>query len=153
MTIIYKANILKKIIFICFIIFALNFCLFTFIAGNTNKKIKIYSYADGSGNVYIISDKGEKTLEYKPVKPEFSSSGIYSGGDYVKKKISKSQYNKIILSIYKAVKNKKIHIKERMKTSGLIILGENKSKKTYIIKPHSKEQFKIEKILKEIINN
>lgn len=126
--------------------------LFAFISANANTKIKMVGYADGSGNVYNITrDKKGWTLEYKPVQPEFSSSGVYSGGEYVKKKISKSQYKKIISSINKAVENKKIQIKDRIMTSGMITIQENKSTKTYIIKPHSTEQRDIEGILKEIM--
>ncbi len=118
-----------------------------------NYKLTIYSYADGSGNVYnIFPDKKGWVLEYKPVQPGFSSSGIYSGGEYVKKKISKSQYKKILSNIDKAVKNTKIHIKERIMTSGLITIQKNKSTKTYIIKPNSTEQLDIERVLKEIKN-
>ena len=40
-------------------------------------------YGDGNGNQYFIE---QESIEYKPVKPKFSSSGIYDGGDYLKKK-------------------------------------------------------------------
>ncbi len=40
-------------------------------------------YGDGNGNQYIIE---QDCIEYNPVKPKFSSSGIYDGGDYVRKK-------------------------------------------------------------------
>lgn len=142
---------MRKIALICFMTLTLNAFLFTLISGNTKKSITMYSYADGSGNVYIIQSDGVATLEYKPVQPEFSSSGIYSGGEYVKKKISKSQYKKILSVIHKAVENKKIHIKERIKTSGMITIQDNQNAKTYIIKPHSTEQRNIENILTEIL--
>ncbi len=38
-------------------------------------------YGDGNGNQYIIE---QDSIEYIPVKPKFSSSGIYDGGDHVK---------------------------------------------------------------------
>ena len=41
-------------------------------------------YGDGNGNQYIIE---QESIEYNPVKPKFSSSGIYDGGDHVKKKL------------------------------------------------------------------
>jgi hypothetical protein len=37
-----------------------------------------YQYADGSANVYIIK---ADSLEYIPVTPEESATGMYSGGE------------------------------------------------------------------------
>lgn len=137
--------------FVSHIALAINFFLFAFISANANK-ITMLGYADGSGNVYnIFPDKKGWTLEYKPVQPELSSSGVYSGGEYVKKKISKPQYKKILSSINKAVKNKKVHIKDRIMTSGMLTIQEGKSTRTYIIKPNSEEQREIEKVLKEML--
>ncbi|MFW9877172.1 MAG: hypothetical protein ACFFG0_29125 [Candidatus Thorarchaeota archaeon] len=51
---------------------------------------KILRYLDGNGNEYIINEKSKIIIEYIPVKPIFSSSGLYNGGDYVKKEINKS---------------------------------------------------------------
>lgn len=137
--------------FVCFIIIFLNCIVATTYGSKTEKTKTIYSYSDGSGNTYVVAADGKKTIEYKPVTPEMSSSGIYSGGDYIKKEISQSQYESIISSLQKAIKNKKIHIKDRVKTSGMITIEKNKLKKTYIIKPKCKEQVNIEKVLKEII--
>lgn len=144
-------GLFKKRIFVCFVIFFLSPGFLSIYGENSHKGKTIYSYGDGSGNTYVVAADGKKTVEYKPVTPEMSSSGIYSGGDYVKKEISQSQYQDIVSSLQKAVKNKKIHIKERVKTSGLITVQKNKTKKVYIIKPNSKEQINIEKVLKEII--
>ncbi|KKL89333.1 hypothetical protein LCGC14_1915730, partial [marine sediment metagenome] len=49
---------------------------------------KTYRYLDGSGNQYYIQDDMRKTIEYMPVKPLSSSSGIYDGGKYVKTEIT-----------------------------------------------------------------
>lgn len=42
------------------------------------------NYGDRNGNQYIIE---QNSIEYNPVKPKFSSSGIYDGGDHMKKKL------------------------------------------------------------------
>ena len=39
-------------------------------------------YGDGNGNQYVID---QDSIEFKPIKPKFSSSGIYDGGEHVKK--------------------------------------------------------------------
>jgi hypothetical protein len=112
------------------------------------EKLSTYIYADGSGNVYTIAPK---YIEYNPVSPEKSSSGIYSGGEYVKKAITLKDYNRIKESIGKAVSNKAIYIENRMMGSGLITIRENEKQKTVIFKSGCKEQTAIEDILQEII--
>jgi len=108
------------------------------------------NYVDGNGNQYIIEQDG---IEYNPVKPKFSSSGIYDGGDHVKKKITQHQYNKIALIIKKAIANEASHIKDRVKMSGAITIQEVNTVKSCIISPNSEELNEIEKILKDIIKN
>jgi len=49
-------------------------------------------YSDGNANTWIISPSG---LEYIPVTPQESSSGIYSGGVPVNKTITSLVYQKI----------------------------------------------------------
>ncbi len=106
------------------------------------------NYSDGNGNQYIIE---QNSIEYNPVKPKFSSSGIYDGGDHVKKKITQQQYNKIASTIKEAIANKASHIKNRVKLSGVITIQEANAVKSCILSPNSEELKKIEKILKDII--
>ena len=115
--------------------------------------IEICRYCDGSGNEYIINNEPKFTIEYNPVKPLESSSGIYDGGEYVKREISELQYNKIVLSIRDAIKNREIYINERVKGSGMIILQDENKEDVYILEPGSKEIDKIEEILHELIQN
>jgi hypothetical protein len=117
----------------------------------SNKEI-IISYTDGNGNIFNINNSNNKTLEFKPIKPQFSSSGIYNGGNYSKNKITDNQYNEIISVINKAIKNKSIHIKKRIKKSGLITVEKNKIRKTYIINPKAIELHDIEYTFNKIIH-
>jgi len=107
-------------------------------------------YGDGNGNQYFIE---QESIEYKPVKPKFSSSGIYDGGDYLKKKITQQQYDKIASIIKEAIANKVSHIKNRVKMSGAITMKEGKVVKSCILSPSSEELNEIEKLLKDIIKN
>ena len=79
------------------------------------------NYGDGNGNQYIIE---QDSIKYNPVKPKFSSSGIYDGGDHVKKKITQHQYNKIASIFKEAIANEASHIKNRVKMSGVITKSE-----------------------------
>ncbi|NVM34485.1 MAG: hypothetical protein HWN81_02745 [Candidatus Lokiarchaeota archaeon] len=111
---------------------------------------KIYNYLDGNGNQYIIKNK---VIEYMPVKPLHSSSGVYNGGHYTKKELSKQQYNQLTSILNEAIKNKKSHIKNRVKMSGLIVIQEENKEKAYILNPGSEEISKIENSLKNIMSN
>lgn len=107
-------------------------------------------YSDGNGNQYIIE---QDSIEYNPVKPKFSSSGIYDGGDHVKKKITQQQYDKIASIFKEAIANKASHIKKRVKMSGVITIQEANALKSCILSPNSEELNEIEKTLKNIIKN
>ena len=108
------------------------------------------NYGDGNGNQYIVE---RSSIEYKPVKPKFSSSGIYDGGDHVKKKITQQQYDKIKSIIKEAIANEASHIKNRVKMSGAITIREENVVNSCILSPKSEELNEIEKILKDIIKN
>ena len=113
----------------------------------------IYKYNDGSGNTYIIKSEVKKFIEYIPIKPSLSSSGIYDGGNYIKKEINKLQYNKITSILNEAIGNKENHIENRVKMSGMITIKEINDKNIYILAPNSKELYKIEKTMQEIIKH
>ncbi len=119
---------------------------------NKNQKV-IYEYADGSGNRYLIKKDLKIFIEYIPIKPHLSSSGLYDGGDYKKKEITKLDFNKIYSIFKKASRNKENHIESRIKTSGLITLQEDDKKEVCILKPNSKDLLEIEKLLQDILNS
>ncbi len=114
---------------------------------------KIYKYYDGSGNAYIIKYKEKIFIEYIPIKPTFSSSGFYNGGNYVKKEISKAKFNKIMSIINEGLSNKESHIKNRVKMSGMITIQEKNKEKTCILSPNSKILIIIEKQLQDLIKS
>jgi hypothetical protein len=110
-------------------------------------------YLDGSGNEYIINIEPEITIEYNPVKPLQSSSGVYDGGEHVKKVLSTVQYDRIIACLREAIENRDVYINERVKGSGMIILKEEDKEDVYILEPGSKEIDNIEKNLQDIIQS
>ena len=105
-------------------------------------------YSDGSGNQYLIN---RESIEYNPVKPQFSSSGFYNGGEHVKKGITRQQYEKIKSLLTEIMANEVNHIKNRVKGSGLITLEEGNISKSCILRPVSVQLNEIERVLKEII--
>ena len=107
-------------------------------------------YGDGNDNQYLFE---QDSIEYNPVKPKFSSSGIYDGGDHVKKKITQHQYDKIASIFKEAIANKANHIKNRVKMSGVITIRERNVEKSCILMPNSEKLNEIEKLLNNIIKN
>ncbi len=106
------------------------------------------AYYDGSGNGYIIEKAESITIEYNPIKPEFSSSGFYDGGDYVKNEINSSQFEAVLTLLNEAILKKDEHVKSRMKGTGIVAIdGEDKC----ILAMNSKIREKIEEKLKILL--
>jgi hypothetical protein len=91
------------------------------------------------------------TLEYDPVTPEESSTGMYSGGDPVTVSITSEQFESIRNLIHGAISNQAVHIKDRIKTSGAIDLVEGQTHKHVILDPKCAEKAAIENLLKKVI--
>lgn len=105
-----------------------------------------YEYADGSGNRYVLT---ADSLEYIPVKPHESSTGIYSGGEPKKVSINPKTYNLIKQTLDAALSNKTIHTDQRAKKTGLITV---KSKKQQAIISSGPEVDFIDSLLKKTLD-
>lgn len=131
------ANIKKSLyLFIIIITFFLISCKET-----TMNKIIV---SDGSGNTYTIS---KELIEYSPVRPENSSSGVYSGGEPFKKKISSSDYKKIEKAINTIYDTKAIRLSHRTMGSMQITRMNSNRPETIIIESQTKEAIVLQKIL------
>ncbi len=134
----------KLLVTSCFIL------IFTATSGCSEKNEAHYTYLDGSGNKYILSPDG--ILEYDPVRIEESSSGEYSGGEPVSKKVEPVVLDNIRTTFKTAIENKDIHIEKRVKLSGLIEVRGGKQKNIYILNPSSPKKDEIEQLLKSAIS-
>lgn len=108
-----------------------------------------YEYADGNGNLYVIT---KRNLNYIPVKPEESSTGTYSGGEPKTVTLTAEQFESIREALEIGIKSDN-HIQDRVKMSGVISVVREKDKTEYILTPGSPEIKTIETLLKEIIRN
>jgi len=115
----------------------------------------MFSYSDGCNNSYNLyyDDENNIYLEYDPVKPIESSSGEYDGGDYIKEKIARDQYERITALANKIAENKDIQIKNRVMTSGLLIVNIKGVEKRIIIEPSSNEKIEFENELKKLLGD
>jgi hypothetical protein len=107
-------------------------------------------YIDGNGNQFIIKREIETTIEYIPVKPVNSSSGIYNGGDYIKKNLQNAQFLELSALLQQIIQNGENKIENRIKGSGKIIQFENDQKKIYLIAPKSSDLAKLEVKLHDV---
>lgn len=108
-----------------------------------------YTYADGSGNSYVIT---QNTIEYTPIEPANSSSGEYDGGEYAKKEITETEYNAVASLLNEAVSDTAIHIDNRVKKSGWIEIQKGDTiTASVIIQPNTEKQLQIEKLLNDLL--
>lgn len=108
----------------------------------------IFSYADGSANLYFITND---FLEYAPMTPERSSSGMYSGGDPAKIALNEEQFNVLKTVFEIASEELNDHIPNRIKMSGNICFEQEGL--SYNLAPNSTSQKAVELVLKNILKN
>jgi hypothetical protein len=107
-----------------------------------------YHYADGSANVYDVT---ESSLEYIPVRPEQSSTGMYSGGNPGKISLTSEQFSSVKNLMEAAIRKTDIHIPDRIKTSGLISRIGGAGDTTVYITGESSEMREIENLLHKLL--
>ncbi len=105
-------------------------------------------YLDGSGNAYKIT---ADSISYFPITREMSSSGMYDGGKEAHKSITKSDFENLLARYDGIFKNTSIHIKDRIKTSGVLIRNNDKNVVEEIIISKSAEQQNLEEFLKSLL--
>jgi len=109
-----------------------------------------YEYADGSANLYIITTN---QVKYIPVKPEESSSGVYSAGEPKTVTITAAQYKMLQTVFEKAISNKDDHTQNRVMMSAIVSSISPDDKKQCILKPGSEDIAAIEQTLKSMVKN
>jgi hypothetical protein len=80
-----------------------------------------YVYADGSGNRFVIT---ADRLVYEPVRPEQSSTGMYSGGEPGDVSLGEDQCARLEELIRAFAGDAEHRIEERTKGSGLLVDGD-----------------------------
>lgn len=134
---------MKKIVFFFTCIAFFVFILFIF---NRNKNMDIiYTYADGTGNQYIVAPD---TFEYIPVPKDVSSSGVYSGGESKKGSVTVGQYEVVQKAFDSAFADTASHIENREMLSGYIERVEGSEKKSAVLGANSDTKSQIENVLK-----
>lgn len=107
-----------------------------------------YTYADGSANRYVIT---ASSLQYIPVKPEESSTGMYSGGEPAEVNLTEEQFKNLQQLLEKAISAMGNHITDRIKMSGEVTRTTASDTVTIILKPGAPEQAALESALKQLL--
>jgi len=76
-----------------------------------------YSYHDGSNNGFEV---WPNRIVYHPMKPQFSSSGMYDGGNPADKALSEEKFAQLKMLVDEAIACNDEHLEDRPKGSGLL---------------------------------
>ena len=107
-----------------------------------------YSYYDAARNKYILNGD---TIEYIPVKPLESSSGIYNGGNYIKKEIQATDRDKLLLLFKKANTTKKAQTDKNIKPNAVVEIKTGNKKTSFLLKATSPINIEIKIFLQKLI--
>lgn len=105
-----------------------------------------FDYADGNGNVYSIRGLH---LSYKPVSPEESSSGVYSGGEPREIDLTQVQVDSVLLTATKIIRTASGN-QPRVKGSAVVTLSAA-GKMQCTLSPGSDEMRVMEEMLKGLL--
>ncbi len=141
-------NKTKFIFTLIFFLITIFYCNAQTILHADNSVVKKLIYLDGNGNEYIIN---KESISYVPVKREMSSSGMYDGGREARRNINAADFKTLIILFDDIIKNTGIHIKERIKTSGVLVRYKNNNVSEKIIISKSAQQKHLEEYLKRIL--
>ncbi|MBX2965682.1 MAG: hypothetical protein KF845_06010 [Cyclobacteriaceae bacterium] len=107
-----------------------------------------YNYADGNANQYFVT---AFSLQYVPVKPEESSTGMYSGGEPAEIQLTQKQFNDLRQLFEKAISATSSHITDRVKMSGQVTRTTTSDTVMIILQPNAPEQIALESALKGLL--
>jgi hypothetical protein len=107
-----------------------------------------YSYYDAARNKYILHDD---TIEYIPVKPVESSSGVYDGGQYTKKGILAADRDKLLFLFKKASTTKKAQTDKNVKPNAVVEIKTGNKKTSFLLKATSPINIEIKLFLPQLI--
>ncbi len=76
------------------------------------------TYGDRSGNVFHFHGPPENRFRYDPVRPEMSSSGLYSGGSPKEGALSPSEAEGLRARVMALKAQPEVQVQKRMKGTG-----------------------------------
>ncbi len=89
------------------------------------------TYSDGAANHYEFNIGG---FEYRPVTPEQSSTGTYSGGPPRRRIMNGTEITELLKRVHALEAATDIHVADRMKGSGAFTITNNRGTSSFIVK-------------------
>ncbi len=87
-------------------------------------------YSDGSANAYLVT---ADTFEYRPVTPERSSTGMYSGGPPREGRLDAAQATELWRVVRELEAATKLHTADRMKGTGAFHVTDAAGTRDFIV--------------------
>lgn len=93
-------------------------------------------YSDGNGNTYVLTTT---SIRYVPVKPQYSSSGAYDGGEPKEKGISAGQFDAAVAEFERLHGLTGVHTHNREMGTGVLTRINGEEEWTVIVKMGSEK--------------
>lgn len=110
--------------------------------------MKKYHYTDAMSNTFVF---GADSLQYLPIKPELSSSGVADGGSPKSTALSKTQFEALDLLAKQALEDVASHIPNRNMGCGTLTLVDATGEKTVFIAAKAATKAELEAALKDAL--
>jgi len=92
------------------------------------------TYSDGSANGYVFTADGDgATFAYHPVRPEHSSTGMYSGGDPRSGRLDATKLARLRELVAALETDASLHLTERGKGTGRFAVIDERGTRDFII--------------------
>jgi hypothetical protein len=92
------------------------------------------TYSDGSANGYVFTAVGDSArFEYTPVRPEHSSTGMYSGGEPREGMLDGPQTTVLHGHVSALEANTALHVTDRGKGTGRFQVRDERGDRSFII--------------------
>lgn len=108
----------------------------------------VLRFSDGNGNRYVL---GGGSLEYVPVSPKDSSSGVYSGGEPMTAPLGEAAYAELLELFQKALSSRAV-APTRGKGTYLLAWTEDNKAKQRLLEPSSSEARALEAALQDVLS-
>jgi hypothetical protein len=125
--------------------------LVAFINVKANNNIDTtYTYYDAARNKYVLNGN---ELEYIPVNVKASSSGMYSGGTYESKLLTKEITLNVVSLFKAALANKKAQTNKNIKPNAAVEISIGNKKINFLLLATSTYNISLNNYLKQLIKN
>lgn len=109
------------------------------------------SFSDGSNNATAVSGRGEvATFTYRPMTPQRSSSGVYSGGEPRSGAVSRDEVARLWALVGRAEADRACRVAQRTMGSGLLRVTRDGAEEQRILLGRCELRQQLEALVKDL---